>query len=67
MLKIITSLSDSIAQAERSVLRLIAIALPLMVLANVAGRAMRNRVCSGHPCDLDQMFGDQRARDRGAQ
>ena len=44
MLKIITSLSDSIAQAERSVLRLIAIALPLMVLANVAGRAMRNPI-----------------------
>ena len=44
MLKIITGLSDSIAQAERSVLRLIALALPLMVLANVAGRAMRNPI-----------------------
>ena len=44
MLKIITSLSDRIAQAERSVLRLIALALPLMVLANVAGRAMRNPI-----------------------
>ena len=31
MLKIITGLSDSIAQAERSVLRLIALALPLML------------------------------------
>lgn len=44
MLKIITGLSDSIAQAERSVLRLIALALPLMVLANVAGRTMRNPI-----------------------
>ena len=44
MLKIITSLSDRIAQAERGVLRLIALALPLMVLANVAGRAMRSPI-----------------------
>jgi TRAP-type C4-dicarboxylate transport system permease small subunit len=44
LLKIITTLSDRIAQAERGVLRLIALALPLMVLANVAGRAMRSPI-----------------------
>ncbi len=44
MLKIITHLSDRIAQAERGVLRLIALALPLMVLANVAGRAVRSPI-----------------------
>lgn len=44
MLKIITTLSDRIAQAERGVLRLIALALPLMILANVAGRAMRSPI-----------------------
>lgn len=44
MLKTITSLSDRIAQAERGALRLIALALPLMVLANVAGRAMRSPI-----------------------
>jgi TRAP-type C4-dicarboxylate transport system permease small subunit len=42
--KTITSLSDWIAQAERGVLRLIVLALPLMILANVAGRAMRNPI-----------------------
>lgn len=44
MLKSITSLSDGIARAERGVLRLIALALPLLVLANVAGRAMRSPI-----------------------
>ncbi|WP_240787059.1 TRAP transporter small permease [Ramlibacter rhizophilus] len=44
MLKTITNLSDRIAQAERGVVRLIALALPLMVLANVAGRAMRSPI-----------------------
>ncbi|WP_439589350.1 TRAP transporter small permease [Hydrogenophaga sp.] len=44
MLKIITNLSDRIAQAERGVLRLFALALPLMILANVAGRAMRSPI-----------------------
>lgn len=44
MLKIITNLSDRIAQAERGVLRLFALALPLMVLANVAGRAIRSPI-----------------------
>lgn len=44
MLKTITNLSDRIAQAERGVLRLFALALPLMILANVAGRAMRSPI-----------------------
>jgi TRAP-type C4-dicarboxylate transport system permease small subunit len=44
VLKTMTSLSDRIAQAERGVLRLIALALPLMILANVAGRAMRSPI-----------------------
>lgn len=44
MVKAITTLSDRIAQAERALVRLIALALPLMVLANVAGRAMRNPI-----------------------
>ncbi|MEZ5644656.1 MAG: TRAP transporter small permease subunit [Burkholderiaceae bacterium] len=44
MLKIITTLSDRIAQTERGVLRMIALALPLMVLANVAGRAVRSPI-----------------------
>ena len=60
MLKIITGLSDSIAQAERSVLRLIALALPLMVLANVAGRAMRNRVSAFFFRNFNQPFSNQR-------
>jgi len=44
VVKAITTLSDRIAQAERAVVRLIALALPLMVLANVAGRAMRSPI-----------------------
>lgn len=44
MVKAITTLSDRIAQAERAVVRLIALALPLMILANVAGRAMRSPI-----------------------
>lgn len=44
MVKAITTLSDRIAQAERGAVRLIALALPLMVLANVAGRAMRSPI-----------------------
>lgn len=44
MVKAITTLSDWIAQAERAMLRLIAFALPLMILANVAGRTMRSPI-----------------------
>ena len=44
MVKAITTLSDRFAQAERGAVRLIALALPLMILANVAGRAMRSPI-----------------------
>ncbi len=40
----ITRLSDRVAQAERGMVRLIVLALPLMVLANVVGRAMRSPI-----------------------
>ena len=41
MLRAIESLSNRIAGAERLVVRLIVFALPLMILANAAGRALR--------------------------
>jgi TRAP-type C4-dicarboxylate transport system permease small subunit len=44
VVKAVTTLSDRIALAERGVVRLIALALPLMVLANVTGRAMRSPI-----------------------
>lgn len=41
VVRAVEAFSDWIACAERFVLRLIAIALPLMILANVVGRAIR--------------------------
>lgn len=44
MLRAIASLSNRIAGAERFAVRLIVIALPLMILANAAGRALRTPI-----------------------
>ena len=44
MVRAITSLSNWIAGIERLVVRVIVIALPLMILANAAGRALRTPI-----------------------
>ena len=44
MVRTIETLSDWIACGERFVLRVIAIALPLMILTNTAGRAIRSPI-----------------------
>lgn len=43
-MKPITALSDWIARAERALVRVIVLALPLMILANAAGRAVRSPI-----------------------
>jgi TRAP-type C4-dicarboxylate transport system permease small subunit len=44
MVKAITAMSDWIARAERGLARAIVLALPLMILANAAGRAVRSPI-----------------------
>lgn len=44
MVRAVATLSDWIAELERFVVRLIVIALPLMILANAAGRALRTPI-----------------------
>lgn len=44
MVRTIARLSDAVARVERFVVRLIVIALPLMILANATGRALRTPI-----------------------
>jgi TRAP-type C4-dicarboxylate transport system permease small subunit len=44
VVKAVTTLSDWIAVVERGAVRVIVLALPLMILANAAGRAMRSPI-----------------------
>lgn len=44
VLQFLSSLSDGIAKCERGVVRALVLALPVMILANVAGRALRHPI-----------------------
>ena len=44
MLKIVASVSDGIERVERLLVRVIVLALPIMILANATGRALRSPI-----------------------